>query len=46
MELDYSLQSPIQGQPKTAQMKEGGMGRGAAAFQTGLAARLSKRSSC
>ncbi len=46
MELDSSFHSPLQGQQNAAQMKEGCMGRGSAAFQIGLVARLSKRSSC
>ncbi len=43
---DSSFHSPLQGQPNAAQMKEGCMGRGSAAFQTGLEALLSRRSSC
>ncbi len=46
MERDSSFHSPLQGQPNAAQMKEGCMGRGSAAFQTGLEALLSRRSSC
>ena len=46
MERDSSFHSPIQGQPNAAQLKEGCMGRGATAFQIGLVAWLSKRSSC
>ncbi len=46
MKRDSSFHSPLQGQPNAAQLNEGCMGRGSAAFQTGLVARLSKRSSC
>jgi hypothetical protein len=46
MEHEYSFQSPIPCQQNAAQLKEGGMGRGSTAFQTGLVARLSKGSSC
>jgi len=46
MERDSSLHNPIQGQPNAAQLKEGCVGRVSTAFQTGLVASLSKRSSC
>jgi hypothetical protein len=46
MELDYSFHSPIPCQQNASQLKEGCMGRGSTAFQTGLVARLSKRSLC
>jgi hypothetical protein len=46
MERDSSFHSPILCQQNAAQLKAGCMGRGSTAFQTGLVARLSKRSSC
>jgi hypothetical protein len=46
MELDSSFQSPIPCQQNAAQLKEGCMGRGSTAFQTGLVASLYNRLSC
>jgi hypothetical protein len=46
MELDSRFQSPIPCQQNTAQLKEGCMGQGSTALQTGLVASLSKRSLC
>jgi len=46
MELDDRFQSPMQCQQNAAPLREGCMGRGSTAFQTGLVARLSTRSAC
>jgi hypothetical protein len=46
MARDSSFHSPMQGQQNATQVKEGCMGRGSTAFQIGLEALLSRRSSC